>query len=185
MAAAAKGLGCADGERAEVWFEDEAFFGRMSSPVPCWAPKGVRPVLPLQRQRQYRNVFGAVCPRTGGLFHRTAGRNNAELMGGFLASLSESRGGARIILFLDGAPWHRAKGLAVPANMRLEFLPPCSPELNPAEQLWKHVRANHTHNRAWESLADVDASLEGAFAALASDHDTVRSFSLFKWMVYE
>ena len=78
-----------------------------------------------------------------------------------------------------------AKGLAVPANMRLEFLPPCSPELNPAEQMWKRIRANHTHNRAWASLADVDASPEGAFAALASDHDTVRSFSLFKWMVYE
>jgi len=63
----------------------------MSNPVPCWAPRGVRPVLPLQRQRQYRNVFGAVCPRTGGLFHRTAERNNAELMRASFSRASKRR----------------------------------------------------------------------------------------------
>lgn len=183
--AAAKALGCAQGEKPEVWFEDEAYFGRMSNPVACWAPRGVRPALPLQRQRQYRNVFGAVCPKSGRTFHKITERNNAELTGEFLAALSASRGGARIVIFLDGASWHKAKALAVPKNMWLEILPPYSPELNPAEQLWKHIRAHYTHNQAWESLADVDTSLAEAFTSLEANTETVKSFSLFSWMVYE
>jgi transposase len=168
-----------------VWFEDEAFFGRMSNPVPCWAPRKVRPALPLQRQRQYRNVYGAVCPASGGVFQQTAPRNNTELMGGFLSGLSASRGGARMVVFMDGAGWHTSKDLVIPANMRLEILPAHSPELNPAEQLWKHIRAHHTHNQAWTSLEDVDASLAEAFKSLAANPKTVQSFSLFSWMVYK
>ena len=171
--------------KPEVWFEDEAFFGRMSNPVPCWAPKGVRPSLPLQRQRQYRNVFGAVCPFTGGVCKRVAQRNNTALMGEFLAELSASRPGAYMILFLDGAGWHKAQDLAIPANMRLEILPPYSPELNPAEALWKHIRTHYTHNQPWASLEDVDASLAVAFAALEASPETVKSFTHFDWIVYK
>jgi len=185
LASAAKTLGCAEGELPEVWFEDEAFFGRMSNPVPCWAPPGVRPVLPLQRQREYRNVFGAVCPASGAVFTRIAERNNAELMSAFLAELSASRKESRMVVFLDGASWHKSKDLAIPDNIVIEVLPPYSPELNPAEALWKYVRTHYTHNQAWESLADVDASLAAAFAALESLPETVRSFSLYSWLVYD
>ena len=107
-----------------MWFEDEAFFGRMSNPVPCWAPPGVRPVLPLQRQREYRNVFGALCPASGAVFTRIAERNNAELMSAFLAELSASRKESRMAVFLDGASWHKSKDLAIPDNIVVEVLPP-------------------------------------------------------------
>ena len=86
---------------------------------------------------------------------------------------------------MDGAGWHKSKDLVIPANMRLAILPPHSPELNPVEQLWKHIRAHHTHNQAWTSLQDVDASLAEAFKSLAANPKTVQSFSLFNWMVYK
>jgi transposase len=35
-------------------------------------------------------------------------------------------------MFLDGAGWHRSKELLIPKNMKLIFIPPYSPELNPA-----------------------------------------------------
>jgi len=171
--------------KPEVWFEDEAYFGRMSNPVPCWAPRKTRPLLPMQRQKQCRSVYGAVNPLTGGVFEMTAGRNNSETTGEFLRALSASRGGARMLVFLDGAGWHKAKGLAVPANARLEILPPYSPELNPSEHLWKHIRTHHTHNRAWESLEEIDTALREAFASLKDNPQTVKSFSLFDWMVYD
>jgi hypothetical protein len=41
---------------------------------------------------------------------------------------------------LDQAGWHVAGELLVPSNMRLTFLPPYSPELDPAEHLWKALR---------------------------------------------
>ena len=51
---------------------------------------------------------------------------------------------------MDNAGWHRAKRLAVPGNVRLHFLPPCTPELQPAEHFWALVRevvANDTFDR--------------------------------------
>src|SRR3712207_8341539 len=42
----------------------------------------------------------------------------------------------RSILVLDNAGWHGPEDLAVPDGISLGFLPPYSPELQPAEHLW-------------------------------------------------
>ena len=44
-----------------------------------------------------------------------------------------------IVLVLDNAGWHGPEGLAVPDGIGLVFLPPYSPELQPAEHLWPLV----------------------------------------------
>jgi transposase len=43
---------------------------------------------------------------------------------------------------MDKAGWHTAGDLVVPENLSLVFLPPYSPELNPIEGLWLHLRDN-------------------------------------------
>ncbi len=64
----------------------------------------------------------------------------------------------RIILTLDNAGWHGEAGLAVPEGLRLVFLPPYTPELQPAERLWPLVD-EPIANRCFETLADIDAVL--------------------------
>ena len=44
-----------------------------------------------------------------------------------------------IILVLDNAGWHGEAGLNIPEGVRLVFLPPYTPELQPAETLWALV----------------------------------------------
>ena len=44
-----------------------------------------------------------------------------------------------IVLVLDNAGWHGPEDLAVPDGISLVFLPPYSPELQPAERLWSLV----------------------------------------------
>src|SRR5260370_42419375 len=46
-------------------FADEARFGRMNRPRPCWAPAGVRPRVASQLIREYTYLYGAVCPKDG------------------------------------------------------------------------------------------------------------------------
>jgi hypothetical protein len=49
-------------------------------------------------------------------------------------------GVARIILLvLDNAGWHGPANLKIPDGIRLIYLPPYSPELQPAETLWALV----------------------------------------------
>ena len=63
----------------------------------------------------------------------------------FLAELSQAVAvGAHGVVFMDKAGWHTAGDLVVPKNLSLVFLPPYSPELNPIERLWLHLRDNRT-----------------------------------------
>ncbi|HBK40877.1 MAG TPA: hypothetical protein DDZ57_04815 [Porphyromonadaceae bacterium] len=39
--------------------------------------------------------------------------------------------------------------------LELFFLPPCSPDLNAIEMMWKKTRRNVTHNRYFASIDDL------------------------------
>lgn len=54
----------------------------------------------------------------------------------FLEQLSEQQPEEFKIIVLDNGAFHKAKRLQIPPNIALLFLPPYSPELNPAEKIW-------------------------------------------------
>lgn len=72
----------------------------------------------------------------------------------------------RVVLLIDNAPWHRGKpvDLAMAENPHLEFkrLPSYSPQLNPIERFWKKLRRRATHNRLFDTLADLKTSLRAS-----------------------
>jgi transposase len=74
----------------------------------------------------------------------------------FLAEVARRHADEFIVMVLDGAGWHKAKRLQVPANMRLISLPPWSPQLNPAEHVWDELREKYFANRWWPTMDHVD-----------------------------
>lgn len=58
------------------------------------------------------------------------------------------------IIVLDNGAFHKAKSLKIPKNMGLIFLPPYSPELNPAEKIWAKFKRDFT-NRLFHTLDDL------------------------------
>jgi DDE superfamily endonuclease len=97
-------------------FEDEARFGRISEPHRCWAPKGVRPSVPVQMAREYEYAYAAVSPHDGVLDTLVLPQVNTEAMGVFLAEVARRHADEFILMVLDGAGWHRAKRLPVPGE---------------------------------------------------------------------
>ncbi len=63
------------------------------------------------------------------------------------------------ILVLDNGAFHKAKSLNIPVNIALLFLPPYSPELNPAEKMWAFMKRKFT-NKFCETLDDVSAFIK-------------------------
>ena len=112
-------------------FQDEARFGRINSPSACWAPLPIRPHIARQVVREYVYVFGAVSPCDGRHDSLILPWANTEAMSIFLEEVSRRYPDEYILMFMDQAGWHKAKGLCIPENMELAFLPPYSPELNP------------------------------------------------------
>jgi transposase len=85
-------------------------------------------------------------------------------------------------MLLDGAGWHHARDLVLPDNLRLLFLPPYSPELNPVEHVWEYLRENHFGNDTFTSLDAVGNRLCQGLRALTAQPDLVRSLTCFDWL---
>lgn len=85
-----------------------------------------------------------------------------------------------IVLVLDNAGWHGEAGLAVPEGVRLIFLPPYTPELQPAERLWPIVD-EPLANRCFEALAEIDAILAERCRALVNDQFQIAAKANFAW----
>ncbi len=62
------------------------------------------------------------------------------------------------ILIMDQAGWHKSRGLRVPDNLTILYLPPYSPELNPVERLWAYLRDHFPSNRAYDDYRHPPAT---------------------------
>jgi transposase len=60
------------------------------------------------------------------------------------------------VVVLDNGAFHKAKKLKIPENILLIFLPPYSPELNPAEKMWQKFKRAFT-NKVFKTLEDVES----------------------------
>lgn len=70
----------------------------------------------------------------------------------------------------------------MPENIRLWFLPPYSPELNPVEIIWRQIRKTHFNNRYFNSMDMVIDELEVALKEIYDDKMGTKSLTCFKWL---
>jgi transposase len=163
-------------------FQDEARFGRMSDPRACWAPAPNRPMVSLALIREFRYEYAAVSPLSGDLDYMTSEKMDTESMSRFLKQVSETHQQDFIVIVLDGAPSHQGKKLEVPENISLVFLPPYSPELNPAERLWNVLRRDYFANRVFDSLNAATLQAEHGLAQMASNRESLKSLTNWPWI---
>ncbi len=167
--------------KVRLMFQDEAGFGRINKPKYCWCFPGLRPHVPCHHIREYRYAYGAVEPLTGESFFLILPYCNTICMNVFLKELSNTYPMDRIILVCDGASWHKAKGLEIPQNIRLVFLPPATPEMNPIEQVWKEIRKCGFKNEIFSTLEKVVDRL--CFTIVSLSKETIKSITLREWIL--
>ena len=170
--------------RVELWFMDEARVGQKGRLTHVWHQKGVRPRGVRQQGFVSAHLFGAVCPERDTGVALVLPEVSTAAMNLFLAELSRAvPAGTHAALVLDGAGWHVSEGLTVPANLTLVPLPPYSPELNPVERVWEHLRDRWLSHRvlAGGYAAVVDAAC-AAWNALLAEPGRLRSLTSFPWL---
>jgi len=83
----------------------------------------------------------------------------AEVFIDFLKSLMYKRR-RPVFLIVDGHPSHRATTVkeyvqSLEGRLRLFFLPPYSPELNPDELVWNHVKNHNVGRKVVNNIAEL------------------------------
>jgi hypothetical protein len=148
-----------------------------------WAPRARRPIAPCHHRFEWLYVTAFVSPATGETFWYLSSTVDKALFADILALFAREAGAGReriIVLVLDGAGWHTEPGLAVPEGIRLVYLPPYTPELQPAETLWVHVD-EPIANRYFDTLAELDTVVAAQCVALHKDRDRIKGQAGFHW----
>ena len=110
---------------------------------------------------------------------------DTDWMGAALAEFArwaDPRGGKLLVVRVDNAGWHVAKRLEVPPNVALHRLPPCTPELQPAEPLWPPVR-EAVANQGFDDLAALERPPAERCCWLMGRPDVVRGAVGFGWAI--
>jgi putative transposase len=172
----------AHGKPIEIWFQDEARVGQQGTLTRLWARRGTRPRAPRDRRYAWAYLFGAVCPERAVGAGLVLPYVNTAAMSLHLAEIGRHvRPGAHAVLLLDGAGWHGAAELAVPANLTLLPLPAYSPELNPVENIWQYLRQNQLSLRVWPDYAAIVASCCQAWNALVREPGRLATITRRDW----
>jgi len=166
-----------------LMFQDEARFGRISELRRCWCPRPIRPVSIGMVSQEYVYAYAAVSVSDGGLDTLILPHVNTFCMQIFLDEVAARHPDERIVMVMDGAGWHKALALKVPKNIRLVYLPPYAPELNPVEHIWDELREKSFGNLAFSSLDALESHLETALHTLELDNPRVKSIVAWPWII--
>lgn len=115
---------------------------------------GVKPICKFQQVFKSLYLFGAYSPFTGDHFELELSHCNSDTFQVFLDEFSKERPKEFKLILLDNGAFHKAKCLIIPDNIALLFIPPYSPELNPAEKIWWNMKREFT-NKLHKSLDEV------------------------------
>lgn len=116
--------------------------------------KGIKPICPFHQVFKTLHLFGAFSPLTGEHFLLEMPNCNADHFQLFIDEFSKHNENVFNIMVLDNGAFHKAKSLKIPDNVGLLFLPPYSPELNPAENMWEIFKRSFT-NKLHRTLDEV------------------------------
>ena len=169
--------------QVELWAMDEHRIGLKPLLRRVWAPIGQRPLAPVRHRFEWRYLVGFVHPASGRTLFHLATSVSIPLFEVELAAFARQAGAGpdkELVLVLDRAGWHTSLRLRAPEHVHLLFLPPYSPELQPAEHLWPLTNTClvNRHFATIDELEDVQAA---RCVALQQRPDLVRSTTQFHW----
>lgn len=156
------------GEEEPILFMDSVHPTQATKLTYGWIKTGKTKHVGTTASRTRLNIIGAI--QLGAIAEAITSQYetiNAESIMDFMAKIRSQYNIQKTIhLILDKAGYHRAFLVAECAeklNIKLHFLPPYSPNLNPIERLWKVMNEQVRNNRFFKSAKDFKEAINGFF----------------------
>jgi transposase len=173
---------------AEIHWGDEMGLRSDQQAGRSWGRRGQTPVIPSTGRRFGCNMISTITNRGRLYFMVFKERFTARVFLRFLKRLRRQVG-RKVVLIVDEHPVHKAGETArwlksQEANLRMYFLPPYSPELNPDEMLNQDVKTNAVGRRRAIDQADLIANVRGYLRSTQKMPHVVRSYFQEKHVRY-
>lgn len=123
-----------------LWTQDETRIGLMPIHRKRITAKGVRAKISSEIKREYYYLFGMIEPLTGTDFMLELPSLETATMQVLMDEFAKQDPESLHLIVLDNASAHTTEKMKIAENIRLIFLPACSPELNPIERFWKELK---------------------------------------------
>lgn len=165
---------------ASIYWEDESAIRSDYHSGTTWAPKGKTPVVRTTGARFKVNMISAIDARGSLRFMVSEKAFNGEVFIEFLRRLIAGRS-KPVFLIVDGHPAHKAKKVKQFVEehshlLELYYLPGYSPELNPDEQVWNHVKHHTVGKMVIKGPDQLKMAVQSALRRLARMPRILRSF---------
>lgn len=155
------------GDKEPILFMDAVHPTQATKLTYGWIRTGTTKYVGTTASRTRLNIIGAI--QLGHISETITSQYetiNAESIMNFMDKIREKYGTKTVHLILDQSGYHRSLLLpeyAEKCNIKLYFLPPYSPNLNPIERLWKIMNEQVRNNRFFKGSKDFKEAINGFF----------------------
>lgn len=167
----------------EVWSFDEHRLGLKPILRKIWSLVGERPIAPVNHRYEWTYLYGFVHPQTGNTEWLILPRVNIAWFNQALQNFARQVGAGankQCLLVLDRAGWHQSQKVVVPEGIHLAFLPPYSPELQPAERLWS-LADEPIANRCFDTIEQLEEVLAARCNSLGRMQASIKALTDYHW----
>lgn len=171
----------AQDQGADIYFGDAAHIRSDHHAGRTWGKKGQTPIVEATGARHGMSLISAITSRGKMRFMiKEKGGVNAAV---FIEFLKRLLVGARrpVFLIVDRGPAHIAKKTkafvaTLGGKLKLFYLPPYSPDRNPDELVWKHLKADTVGRMVTTDKADFKSKVISSMRSLQNRPDKIRAF---------
>ena len=167
-------------EKAEVFFGDAAHIRSDHHAGKTWGIKGQTPVVTSTGTRFGLSLISAITSKGHMRFMTVEGGVDSEV---FIKFLKRLLVGAKrkIFLIVDNGASHKSKKTkefveSQKDKLELFYLPPYSPELNPDELVWNHLKTHTTGRSTVSDKKDFKKKVTRSMKSLQKNRNKIRSF---------
>ncbi len=158
------------GEKEPIYFADSVHPQHQTQLTYGWALKGECKEIPTTAYQKRLNFIGGICLNGHRFTYQQAGSVNASAICDFLWKLRKTNPGKfNVHVIWDNARYHRnaeVKIFARELGIKLHYLPPYSPNLNPAERVWKLMHESVRYNRYYGKFSEFTEATLGFFKGI-------------------
>ncbi len=144
--------------KALLFFLDESTIQLTPTKGKTWGPKGKTSIVERSGKRGRVCAISAISPKSSLIFSLQQTTFKTQGVIDFLKQIMRNHKNRKIAIVLDNASPHTSKAmkefLSINKNIKLFFLPSYSPQWNPDEKVWNHLKSH-------EILSHCETSVDG------------------------